>query len=450
VTESKRRHPLATARDRCNLTQRVLAGLTGLGLATIQRAEAGKPISAECRRVLCDFFSSRLNRDVSPQELGVIYIDLYEEDVNGTEEETSQYIIIEKEVSEQDAEQYVERDIESEEAVNRREAGKKIAAYIGGVSLSAPRELLRPQRWAQFSKTVRDSSDIENLPQFEKLTEATWHLLKSSDLDVLERVLDSYLPKLEALAELQSKYQAKAAGLTAQAYELKGILASHQLNLNARREYQQQAVQYSVIAKNPDIQASSLIQLASAYQYLNQPIKVLQTYQLATPLIGKASPLLASCIYLGLADASAKCDREQDAHRYLGLAREVFPKHPENDRAFLFSDAGIFSLALYEGLTFLGMDQAEAAWNALAEIEKHPDTATPERVRIEIINLQAEAAIVAGDLERFCDRVEIGRNRAVALGSEKRYQEASDAYKHAKVVWRGEPRLKALAGLFVR
>ncbi len=48
-------HPLRLARERRNLTQRMLADFVGVGEATIQRAERGLPLRADTRKLLCDF-----------------------------------------------------------------------------------------------------------------------------------------------------------------------------------------------------------------------------------------------------------------------------------------------------------------------------------------------------------------------------------------------------------
>ena len=75
MNEEKRMHPLAIARNHCNLSQKVLAGLSGISLPTIQRAEAWKPIGAESRQLLCDYFSDRFHRQVDAQELGLVYVE---------------------------------------------------------------------------------------------------------------------------------------------------------------------------------------------------------------------------------------------------------------------------------------------------------------------------------------------------------------------------------------
>ncbi len=160
---------------------------------------------------------------------------------------------------------------------------------------------------------------------------------------------------------------------------------------------------------------------------------------------------MQGCLYVRMSNVHAQCGQEQEAIRCLRLAQEVFPETPENDPSFLFADGGQFTLTLWEGLTRLDLDQPREAWNALAQIERLPPTIiVPERMRLEIINHRAAAAVVLGDQERFCAYIEAGVTGAKNLGSERRYNEAFEVYKLAKRLWHNEPRIKELQDLFVR
>src|SRR5579875_1944110 len=59
-------HPLRKERRQRNLTQRDLADLAGISLSTIQRAEQGRPIRVDCRRLLCACLGK------PAQELGLV------------------------------------------------------------------------------------------------------------------------------------------------------------------------------------------------------------------------------------------------------------------------------------------------------------------------------------------------------------------------------------------
>src|SRR5579885_122257 len=109
--------------------------------------------------------------------------------------------------------QSIDDSAESDEDMNRRQASKKIGFLIGSTLLFSPRDLFTPQPWTAFSTALEEGFDLENLTAFQKLTEASWHLLKASELDVLEQVQSSYLPRLAELAQQKSRYQKEAAGL---------------------------------------------------------------------------------------------------------------------------------------------------------------------------------------------------------------------------------------------
>jgi transcriptional regulator with XRE-family HTH domain len=53
-------------REHLNLTQKRLAEEAGVGAQTILRAEHNKPINAESRRLLCDYFG------MTPEALGLV------------------------------------------------------------------------------------------------------------------------------------------------------------------------------------------------------------------------------------------------------------------------------------------------------------------------------------------------------------------------------------------
>ena len=282
---------------------------------------------------------------------------------------------------------------------------------------------------------------------------ACWHLMRGSQLSVVEEVLSSYLPMLTNLVQASSKYRKAAASLATQGYRLNGILALHRNNFRARDVCFQQAVQYSEIAENPSLQVSALISLA----YHNQdPRKATQIYQRGLIYKNEISSLLLSRLYVELAVVYAQQGQEQEALRYLSLAQEVYPEHPEADPSFLYAEFSLSSMVLEKGLTLLALGQhyphgryPQQAWEMFTQIETpRPVLLVPERTRLEIINYQAKTALTLSDLDEFCDYLEKGAMGAKALGSEKRRGEAIEVYKEARSIWPNEPRVKELADLF--
>ena len=342
----------------------------------------------------------------------------------------------------------------------------------------AKRETLRRLLKAALGTTaatslfVRDSTDLDPEPQerlataiskssksvdgalidhFDAQTKLCWNLLKVDGLPLVHQVLPTYLPTLQVLLQQPSQHQHIFAGLAAQGYILAGLVAILQLNTPAAEAYCKQAVQYSRLAGDCNLEVAALKHLATKYNDAKYPVKALQTYQEALPLIHHVSPLLRSRTYLGLALASAQCGQKQEALRYLGFAQETFPERPEDDPSFSFADCGPSSLNHYGGLIYLEFNQSKEAWETFAGVEAlRSKIVIPQRTLIEIVNCQAEAALAQRDLELASAHIQKGAEGAAKLKSEMRFNEAFSIYRQMKIIWPHEPRIKELAELFRR
>jgi DNA-binding SARP family transcriptional activator len=288
---------------------------------------------------------------------------------------------------------------------------------------------------------------------------ACWHLMKGNDFAVVGQVLSAYLPALKKMAQEPSSYQQTAASLALQGYTLEGLLAHHRNQLSVRVAYDGQALRYSRLTEDHTQLVAALYQLAGGFTQSQRPMDALQALQEALLHLDKVPPALQSGVYGRLAQAHAQCKQEQEALRYQSLAREAFFKPPsDTDNSSSFNTVyGIAHLYHLEGWAFLDLarhypeaDYSQKAWNAFAEVEKLPATVIiPERIRIEVINHLALTALALGNLEQFCDLLEQGANGAKMLGSQKRRQEAIDAYWKGRGQWPNEPRVRDLADLFV-
>ena len=283
---------------------------------------------------------------------------------------------------------------------------------------------------------------------------ACWHLMKGSQLFVVEEVLSAYLPTLATFAQQATKYRKTAASLTTQGYRLNGIVALHRNDPLAREMYFQKAAQYSEIAENAGLQVSALISLG----YHNQdPIQAAQIYQRALLHKDAISPLLLSRLYIELSVAYARMRQEQEALGYMRLAQEIYPEYPENDPSFLYAEFSPSGMILEEGLTHLALahhypdrEYPQQTWDTFARVEKLQTTfPVPERIRVEIINYQAKTALALKNLDAFCACLKQGILGASVLGSKRRRQEAIDVYKDARKLWPKESHLRDLADLFL-
>ena len=293
----------------------------------------------------------------------------------------------------------------------------------------------------------------ELLPQCAASITACWHLMKGSQLALIEQVLSSYLPTLKGLAQQPSRYQKAAAGLASQGSMLCAILALHRLDFASRTKYCNDAVKYSHIAQDNILQAAALMYLGYNYGYINQPEKSLVPFQMALRSLGETHSLLKNDVYMGMADAYARCGQESEAQFTIGLAENDFPTYPENDPSFLFADCGLSALYIWEGRTFIDLSEyypehghPKKAWEALANIKRVQPAS--DRNRTEILIYQAKAAFRLEDLELCCACLEDGVKAASALNSRRRFSEAYEVYQLVTLKWSTEQRVKALQEVF--
>jgi transcriptional regulator with XRE-family HTH domain len=323
------KHPLRMIRERHNLSLNALAGETGLSKRTILRAEQGYAISPSSRCLLCAYFTKLEERQITSQHLGLVRI-----------------------VQEQSASEE-KQSVLTTEATETKEMNKKrrnfiiTALQMSGVALTSSLAM-NLENLEQLVATINHSSYVDTpaLTYLEGVIDSCWHLSNASKIAEVEQLLPNLLPPLVKLAYQPSKHQQRAAHLASQGY----ILAAEidRGNIHAMKAYCQQAILYSQVAENPDIQVAALKQQATIYLVGRDPEKALQKYEEALVLINHVSPLLRSRVYLGLASASARCKGKQDALRYLGLARQSFPGQPEQDPNYLYTVCSEPVLHLYE------------------------------------------------------------------------------------------------------
>lgn len=415
---------LRMERLRRGWSQQQLADFAQVSLSTIARAERGESIRVDCIQRLAE----RL--DKTPEQLELLRIKVKGEKANNVVASEQERPLEEEEITE----------------MNRREATKAIGKIVGATLLAAAQPL---EQLATLLQPI--TIDPQTLEHFARLTEICWKLSNGSELETTASILGSYLPKVIQFAQHDSSYQRVAAGIASQGLLLSASLASHKDDLNGRQSYSEQALHFGQIAQDENLQATALKQLAIAYDYKQRPGKALQTYQQSVPLLDKVSPLIRAGICIRMAGAYAECGQEQEALHFLNLAHDSFPDTPESDPGYLYADSGLYSLLLWDGLIQLDLDKPKEAEKAFAKVDGlSPKIDVPERVRIEFLTYQATTYLVLRELEQSCAYLEAAVKASLALGSERRYSEAFDAYQQMRRVWMHEPPVKALGDLFVK
>jgi tetratricopeptide (TPR) repeat protein len=281
---------------------------------------------------------------------------------------------------------------------------------------------------------------------------ACWHLLRGSDLPTVAQILETYLLPLEGIAHRQSKYRQAAAGLASQAHRISGIIALHRNQLRRREHHCKRALYYATVASDTSSEASALISLASTYFYQSDPEQAALVYERASALENRTPRLQRSRVHAELSVVYGQLNREQDAIRSAELAGKLYPDHPEQDPSFLYAEFTPASLTLEQGLTYVALAERHPSRGyerKAAEIfnglNNSSSASVPDRIRFEIVNGQAKAAVLLGDIDAFEAHLYEGLGGARKLGSRQRLRELQQAWQDANAKWPKERRVNALS-----
>jgi hypothetical protein len=421
------KHPLRVMREHYNLSIDALAEATKLSRRTILRAEQGYVIYPSSRHMLCAYFTKLEGKQVTSQQLGL------------TPEESPS----------EGQQNYPSRVAMEIMRMDRKRRDLIVKALqMSGATFTLP-PAMSLDNLEQLVAVINNPSRIgpAALAYLEGVIESCWHLSNASRITEVEQILPAYLPHLVTFAYQPSKYQQKAAQLASQGYILAAELDRG--NIHAMKAYCQQAILYSQIAENPDIQVAALKQQATICLVGRDPATALLKYQETLPLVNDVSPLLRSRVYLGLASASARCNRKQDALRYLDLARESFPGQPEQDPNYLYTVCSEPVLHLYEALTYTDLEQPKDAWQALLTVDGlRPTMPVPISTRIEFLNLQAKTAAELGNLELSTSYLQASVYASRRYGYNLWLNEAQTVYQQLVRRWPHEPQIQALREVF--
>jgi tetratricopeptide (TPR) repeat protein len=307
-----------------------------------------------------------------------------------------------------------------------------------------------------------EQADQELFAQYTTAIAACWQWSRGSDLSAVEQALPSYLWGLEQVAHASPKHTQAAAHLLAQGYALRGILAFHRNDLQARADYCRRSVQWARQAGDPTLLVATLATCGSTFHYAGQPLLALQTYQEGLELLDRASPLAQGSLLMKLAETYAQLGQAREAEHSLYRAYRYFPPHPTDDPAFLYADCGEPSLCLWDGLTHLALSQTctvdertaqmhlRLAWESLDLFGgAHPRFVVSERNHVEILIQRARTAMALDDLELFIASFSNAVTGAKTLGSQRRRREAITVYWEARTSWPHEERVSDLAELFL-
>ncbi|GHO94792.1 hypothetical protein KSF_048400 [Reticulibacter mediterranei] len=306
---------------------------------------------------------------------------------------------------------------------SKRDALAKLMK-IAGATIAAPQILTTAEPWERLAHAQTSSSPSqETYAYFESMIASCWGLSNNGELDVSGQMLSTFLPKMLQLAPQHKE----AARLASQGLRLQSVLTAHNLRLQDKVAFCEQAVEHARLSGEGNTLVSALTELAVAHKYAKQPEKSLRTYQEALTYVDQASPLLQSRVYAASASAFAKTGRKREARFYIELAQETFPSRADRDPVAALADYGKYLLIFYTGSVHLDLGEYEQAWHMFGTVNDL-GIVVPERNRLEIRNQQGRAAIMLRDLDRYAECFDDGLTSALALKSKKRYDEAINIF----------------------
>jgi transcriptional regulator with XRE-family HTH domain len=320
---------------------------------------------------------------------------------------------------------------------------------VAGIALATPLKLGSTEAWERLAYTSTKGTSLalnaSALEHFERLLCESWELSNSNELEVAESVLSSFLPKLLVLSPRETTM--RIAYLASQGLRLQSVLVHHRLQITEKILMCEKSVEYARYANDANTLVATLVELAVAYKYNGHMEKWFKTIQEALYYVTQASPLLQSQAYFKSALAFAYHKRQKEADLYFQMGFAAFPDHPERDPGYALADSNIYTFSRDAGRARLEMGQISDAYSTFEMYKQNSSNLLiPERLRLEIINGQSRAAILENDLDKYAYFVRDGLAGAVALGSKKRFDEASTTFRQEMpVAWRNNSEIQSIA-----
>jgi len=279
---------------------------------------------------------------------------------------------------------------------------------------------------------------------------ACWHLLKGSDFQAVGRIVSSYLLALEGLAKQPSTRQKAAAQLASQAHRVSALVALHSGQLSAREYHCKQAVFFADITGQPNLRALALLCLSSTYLFCgNASMPTAERFgEQALSLESELSPLLRSRANAGLSRVYGYLGREREALASVDAAQALYPSHPEQDPDYLYAECTPLGVTMMRGMAHLALAEhlprRSYQTKAAAIFDDMSAESGPDRIKVQILNHRASAAVLVGDLDAFDVYFGQAVGGVAQLGSKQRQREMRETWARAVTRWPHEQRLKPI------
>ncbi len=283
----------------------------------------------------------------------------------------------------------------------------------------------------------------EVIPLYAAGLPACWRLYYEGGQPELEDVLPGYLSHLTRLMQTPSKLQKSAAGLLSQTHQLTALIAQGHENFGRAIEHCKQAAFYGQQAADTNLQAMALIRQQDTYAENKRFAQSFLTLKHAESFAEQITPLLRGRIYARLSFAYAHQSQSDLALRYLDLAQETFPNHPETDASFLYNHTTHFVLYACQALAYVQLGQPLKAWEAINKADEFVLGPTNPR-KIDATQYQIQVAIAMNDLERSCSLFETLASFTKQFGQELDVGNTLDTYQQLSRHWPREKQIQRL------
>lgn len=371
-------HPLKIARERRNLSQQELADFTGLGIATIQRAERGNNLRPDVRKRLCDYL------DRTPLELGLVTEN--EEKPNSKSYDTSE---------------------SGNEDVDRREFLQTVG--VAGATLFVPSQLAtNTEPWERFLRALKRPSTIDEttLSHLEMLVKNSWQLIPDITGVVSNELRDYAVNHLVNVTDLLegSHTDTNRKRLTSIGGEFSMIAASMSANLrdfDKAQSFYNVSIEAAREANNQSLEAVGLASLAIRLTHLNQVDKALPLVQEARSLTAQSgTATIRTWLAAVEAEVQANLKDYTACFRALEYAEHVPQEYVANEDPYMTT----FSPSLfagYKGVCHMQFGEPDAAYKVLSEALTHLNSPSISR-RCYILTDLASACIERKEIEEAC------------------------------------------------
>ncbi len=311
-------HPLARARLARNLSQDMLADLTALSHATIERAEQGKCVRPSTRRILCDFFG------LSAQDLGLV-----------TRNEAVSKVRAEQEGSDMYRRQFLQ---------------------LAGAVIAAP--LFDADPWARIEHVFHTGTALaqESLDQLRQITDSYWILRANLSSIALLQAVRSHLHLLTQLLahSLIPAFRRHVIHLTGESAQIAGTIAFDLDDSHLTQTSYQLAIQAAREAGAPDLYAIGLGRLALACNHQGAHEKALLAIADAGHAARNTNATIQAWLALVAAETHAHLHHREEADGALADAERLAHHTSPNDISYgcgfdtprLFSYAGTCNVRL--------------------------------------------------------------------------------------------------------